>query len=169
MDLRSGLAWHPHDHNQMLWLLNTLATNTSAPTAIPINAIKETPIPIPTTSTTATQTKSSFTKSHASSSSGSMRRSSSYTNTANFNNSNNNDFADMVSPEYNGSFFDNVAVRSHSYTSLSRLARLAELNESISGPIDDDDEEEEEDDNDARTTFILNQISRKSFNKNSKD
>eukprot|EP01083_Nonionella_stella_P081888 225820_1 len=98
-----------------------------------------------------------------------MRRSSSYTNTANFNNSNNNDFADMVSPEYNGSFFDNVAVRSHSYTSLSRLARLAELNESISGPIDDDDEEEEEDDNDARTTFILNQISRKSFNKNSKD
>merc|ERR1719419_439423 len=33
------------------------------------------------------------------------------------------------SPEpFNGGFFDNVAVRSHSYTSLSRLERLSELN-----------------------------------------
>merc|ERR1712013_464183 len=37
--------------------------------------------------------------------------------------------AAFVSPEYSGSFFDNVAVRSHSYTSLSKLAKLSELQE----------------------------------------
>merc|ERR1712176_902994 len=42
-------------------------------------------------------------------------------------NAENNNF-DMVSPEYSGSFFDNVAIRSHSYTSLSRLQKLAEFN-----------------------------------------
>ena len=35
----------------------------------------------------------------------------------------------IASPEFSGGFFDNVAVRSHSYSSLSRLERLSELNE----------------------------------------
>ena len=40
----------------------------------------------------------------------------------------------IASPEFSGGFFDNVAVRSHSYTSLSRLERLSELNEQNSTP-----------------------------------
>ena len=40
----------------------------------------------------------------------------------------------IASPEFSGGFFDNVAVRSHSYTSLSRLERLSELNEQASTP-----------------------------------
>lgn len=40
---------------------------------------------------------------------------------------------DLISPEFSGSFFDSAAVRSHSYTSLSKLAKLSELTEQYSG------------------------------------
>merc|ERR1712130_736551 len=55
---------------------------------------------------------------------------------------------DLVSPEYSGSFFDNVRVRSASYTSLSRLAKLSELSEQLStnsnGNNNDDKDKDKE-------------------------
>merc|ERR1712048_900534 len=121
----SSMARRSHSYSSGL---SSISSNKDEDAFQPLSLQKSIDIlPIPPTAPNKPMGLSQFNRSN-------RNKSRSVTNTSRSAHVNNDVMAangqfDIGAHEYSGSFFDNVAIRSHSYTSLSRLQKLAELTE----------------------------------------